>query len=85
VRLAVVSLGEFGDGDGFGAAGAQAADPDGTHPGVAVLAALVAEGAGLAAGALVDGEGAAAAWGREGSLGWDGLMPAPVRRRPARR
>jgi hypothetical protein len=60
VRLAITSWDEFVDGDGFIAAGAEATGADGAHPGVAVLAALFAEGAGAAGVAFVDGDGAAA-------------------------
>ncbi|MDQ3542748.1 MAG: DEAD/DEAH box helicase family protein, partial [Actinomycetota bacterium] len=48
---------EFVDRVRFVAAGAEAADADGAHEGAAVVAALLAEESGAAAGALVDGVG----------------------------
>src|SRR6516162_793351 len=83
LRLSVTSWCGFGDGDGLVAAGAGPADARGAHEGVAVLAALLPEGAGVAAVADVDGHGPFAASGRDGRLGRWGLVAGPPGGDPA--
>ena len=65
-------------GDGFGAVGAVAADADGVHEGVAVVAVLVAELSGAAAGAFVDRDRTPRRTACRGAgLGRFGLVPSP--------
>jgi hypothetical protein len=71
VRLAITSFEQFGDGDRLVAAGAWGSDAGGPHEGVAVGAVLVAERAGVAVVADVDGHGPLGAFGRDG-WPWDG-------------
>ena len=56
--------------------GHRPADADGLGPGVAVVAALLAEGAGVAVGALVDGHGSPLAFGGKRRLRGGRLVSA---------
>ena len=68
---------EFVDGDGFVAAGAEAAETEAVHEGAAVVAALSTECAGVAVGALVDGPRWLWLTIWEGGVGLFGWLVAP--------
>ena len=69
-------LDDVADRDGFVAVGAQAAEVEAGAGGVAVVAPLLAEVAGVAAWALVDGDGSPAGGRRDGGGGRPGLWVA---------
>jgi hypothetical protein len=77
VKSAVRSFGQFHDGHGLVATRTHAADPDGSHPGVALLAALIPQSPGVAARALVDSHGPAPALGWRRRLRRGRLVSAP--------